>query len=155
MAQDSICWIIPLNEILVIPILTAAHVKRDSNMVVCPLTHTKFMESECWESSICVNAETKILHTEKDCTYTIISTSKQTKNCGIYEFNLSLNPKTNISINMNSAVSFMFSGLFLSHKQYKWYNGNNDLFYNFSSYGNQRLFNHLKQTLMRYQMNST
>ena len=152
-AQDSICRILPLNKIFVMPILTAAHVTMEENCGNSQLNITKCNASGCWASSICVNAQTTDLHTEKDCTYTIITAPKQDKSCGMYEFNFCLNEKNNLSTNMNSGVHLMFSGLFLSHKQYKWCDGSNDLFYNFSSYGNQRLFNHLKQTLKRSELN--
>ena len=54
-----------------------------------------------------------------------------------YEFNFCLNARNNVSFEMNDGISFMFSGMFLKHKQYKWKAGNvNIIFYNFASYGN-------------------
>ena len=103
----------------------------------------------CWASSVCVNTETEILHTEKDCTYTIICAPRQMEVKSRYEFNFCFNNRNNLSIYMNSGVSFMFSGLLLKHKQYKYNSNENDVFYNFASYGNQRLLSHLKQTLYR------
>ena len=47
------------------PILTAEHVTTEKNNVNSPLTVTKCKELGCWASSICVNAQTTDLHTEK------------------------------------------------------------------------------------------
>ena len=149
-AQNILCTVFPLNKILVMPIISAADHVANARNIKSPLTVTNSSECGCWASCICVNAETKILHTENDCTYTIIYAPQQNKTTAKYEFNFCLNPVNNVSFDMNDGISFMFSGMFLKHKQYKWKAGNvNDIFYNFASYGNQRLFNHLKQTILR------
>ena len=150
LAQENISEILPLNKLFVMPIVTAAHKGSVDINMKSPLYEPVSMQSGCWTSSICVNAETKELHNECDCTYTIITAPLQNHIISKYEFNFCLNTKNNVSINMNSGVTFMFSGLFLLHKQYKWFGEGKDLFYNFASYGNNRLFNHLKQTLNRY-----
>ena len=149
-AQQSLCKVIPLNSIFVMPIITAVHEGMEQSNCKSPLTTTRNTdESGCWTSSICVNAQTQILYTEEDCTYTIIYAPKQMDVLSIYEFNFNFNDRHNLFISMNSGVSFMFSGLCLQHKQYKCNLHDNELFYNFSSYGNNRLLNHLKQTLDR------
>ena len=114
-----------------------------------PLHSTMTDVVGCWSSSICVNAETKVLHNEKDATYTIICCHRQLHVRTRYEFNICFNSQHNISLFMNPGISFMFSGYFLKHKQYKCDQRVNEIFYNFSSYGNQRLLNHLCQTINR------
>ena len=148
-AQQSLCKLIPLNDLFVMPIITAIHEGMAQSNYKSPLTKTKSTQSGCWNSSICVNAETQILHSEEDCTYTIIYAPRQKGIMTTYEFNFNFNDRHNLSLSLNSGVSFMFSGLCLKHKQCKFNLHDNELFYNFSSYGNKRLLNHLKQTLDR------
>ena len=149
-AHNILCNIFPLTKLLVQPILSAAHHCSKVYNEKSPLTETKGYDCGLWASCICVNAETKKLHTEHDCTYTLIFAPQQNKTLDKYEFNFCLNPRNNVCFDMNDGISFMFSGMFLKHKQHKWKHGNNnDLFFNFASYGNQRLFNHIKHTLMR------
>ena len=150
MAQNILCTVFPLTKVLVMPIISAVdHWSKAKNMK-SPLIKTKGYHCGLWASCICVNAETKNLHTEHDCTYTLIFAPQQNSTRDKYEFNFCLNPRNNVSFDMNDGISFMFSGMFLKHKQYKWKGGNNkDIFFNFASYGNQRLFNHLKHTLLR------
>ena len=150
-AQNCITKVLPLNRLFLMPIITAAHNEQVNINHSSPLSEPVSSASGCWTTSICVNAETKVLHNEYDCTYTMISAPIQKHIESKYEFNLCLNAKNNISIDMNSGVMFMFSGLFLKHKQYRWFGKGNDLFFNFASYGNNRLFNHLKQTIYRYE----
>ena len=148
-AKESFCKLIPMNNLFIMPILNATHKGLIDMNIESPLQKTKANESGCWASSICVNAETQILHTENDCTYTIICAPRQMEITSKYEFNFCFNSTNNLSIVMNSGVSFMFSGLLLQHKQYKLNPNNDEIFYNFSAYGNQRLLRHLKQTLFR------
>ena len=52
----------------------------------------------------------------------------------------------NIFINLKYGVSFIFSGKYLTHREQspKPCATKDDLFYNISSYGNKRLFSHIK-----------
>ena len=107
-------------------------------------------KSEC--QHICVNAETKEFHTEHDCTYTLISIPKQRHMNQLstrYDFLFILTEKQSISIHLTPGVTFMFSGLFLKHRQNKSNESSNDTFFNFASYGNKRLFHHIRKTLNR------
>ena len=62
--------------LLISPVLNTAHtlqtIKGDVNL-------RKVMTSNdgAWQSQVCVNASTSILHTECDCTYTMISIPSQ------------------------------------------------------------------------------
>ena len=40
----------------------------------CNMKTTAVSRSGVWQSSICVNSQTSTLHTENDCTYTVITT---------------------------------------------------------------------------------
>ena len=107
----------------------------------------------CWQTSICIDAETKEFHTEHDCTYTLISIPLQkTQKCIHqtikYNFLFNLTSKQSINIALKPGISFIFSGLFLSHRQNKskGHNTEEETFFNMASYGNKRLFNHLRKT---------
>ena len=106
----------------------------------------------CWQSSICVNAQTKEFHTEKDCTYTLITIPNQSNmkdNQKRYKFLFRFNEKKYCSIQLSIGMSFIFSGTYLTHRQYA--NVNDDMnisdFFNVASYGNKRLFCHLNKSL--------
>ena len=107
-----------------------------------------------WSSQLCVDAQTQILHTENDCTYTMIVTPRQENVDNDYEFIFQLNEFKSIGITMHNNTNFIFTGLFLTHKQVcNRKNKSNDTekkaFFNLASYGNARLFNHFKQSLIR------
>ena len=107
----------------------------------------------CWQTSICIDAETREYHTEHDCTYTLISiptqkTQKKNQTSIKYDFLFKLTNKQSINVTLKPGVSFIFSGLFLSHRQNKSRVGNtgDEHFFNMASYGNKRLFQHLRKT---------
>ena len=112
-------------------------------------------KSGMWQSQVCVNASTSILHTENDCTYTCIyvpqqefKPSKKQKKENMFIF--SLNKSTNITILLENGCSFLFSGTFLAHRQnFTTDIKDGDYFYNLASYGNKRLFSHLRQSFKR------
>ena len=106
-----------------------------------------------WASSLCVNATTNIFHNEMDCTYTLISVPLQKKSMMSYQFLFWLNDANILGIKLNPNVAMFFSGLLVTHRQDKFVNtrngNNNDIFMNVSSYGNQRLFCHIKKSFQR------
>ena len=105
---------------------------------------------------MCVNASTGDFHTEKDTSYTLITVPsqeiKEQKKIGNeYSFLFKLNANTTISLPLSIDLTFLFSGMFISHRQ----RGNNSKkkedspFINLSSYGNQRLFTHIRKSFSR------
>ena len=117
------------------------------------LTEVPSSSDGCWQTSICIDAETKQYHTEHDCTYTLISVPKQIVSKSIassikYDFLFKLTDSQSINVSMKPGVSFMFSGLFLCHRQNKSKDDINcdERFFNMASYGNKRLFHHLRKT---------
>ena len=102
-----------------------------------------------WQSSFCVDCQTSILHTENDCTYTVITTPNQEKKQAPI-FIIELKKGFTIGLQMDPGLTFMFSGKYLLHRQMILDgNSTNDCFINFASYGNEKLFNHLKTTVGR------
>ena len=106
-----------------------------------------------WQSQICVNAQTTQLHTENDDTYTVITVSKHyanPKKLPEHIFIFELKNKETFGIEMEYGVSFIFPGKFLIHRQALNENKvSNETYFNFSFYGNERLYNHVKATINR------
>ena len=86
------------------------------------------------------------MHTENDCTYTLISVPTQNKSMNIYRFIFPLNEDHIIEVIMNEDLSFLFSGKFLHHNQTSESipDIKDDLFINLSSYGNNKLVTHMR-----------
>ena len=112
-----------------------------------------------WMSTVCINARTTELHSEDDCTYTIIKVPKQNRNMNSGNSNkdhqrmflLSINDGMLLSIPLCHNLSFIFCGKYLTHRQHQSHSvyEDNSLFYNISSYGNKRLYSHLKKSFLR------
>ena len=106
-----------------------------------------------FKTSICVNASTKVFHTESDCTYTVVHVPNQDLNIDEDKqhtdrnFLFKLNQKITICIPMKPGISIMFSGAYLTHRQALHANDSN--FLNLSAYGNSTLFNHIRKSLKR------
>ena len=135
---------------LLAPVLNVASKMQEHNKE-SHLQEVKTSQHGLWQSQVCVNAQTSIIHTENYCSYTVISVPNQEYDGKKYEFLFSFNPNKSVSLTLENHISFIFSGLFLSHKQV----GPNDIsekskcFYNLASYGNARLFNNLRQSFKR------
>ena len=99
-----------------------------------------------------VDASTKILHTERDTTYTIISVPKQEQNSLGIHFQFCLTKSTSLFLNMQSLTTFAYSAFFLTHRQ-NHDSGRNNI--NISSYGNQRLFFNARKSIKRINCNLT
>ena len=128
----------------------------DVNLKKCP-----GYQSGCWQSQVCINACTRRFHTENDCTYTIITvpnqvnTSKSSDSIPQFDFLYMIKPKCYVGIDMKIGTTFLFSGYMLTHRQHCYPPPeSNDYFFNLASYGNKRLFNHLKTSLLRIMDNN-
>ena len=104
-------------------------------------------------STVAINGHTKMLHCEEDCTYTMVYVPKQIRKekIGAYNFQIALNPTNAIAITLYEITTMIFSGKILTHYQTYIEDGSNDDvdFVNFVSYGNKKLFNHLKKPFKR------
>ena len=145
--------ILPNIQSLISPVVDTAFEiqKKVGDINLQPLPSSK---NGCWQTSICINAQTNQFHNENDCTYTLISIPYQTyfsrpSKKDRYHFIFKLSNTELIHLNFIPGVSFIFSGLFLTHRQNKNNNNtlSNDVFYNIASYGNKRLFNHLRKSI--------
>ena len=120
------------------------------------LKATKGINNGIWMATIALNAQTSQFHSENDCTYTLVTVPRQCvrMNKGNnFErvFLIKLNEDNIFGIPLTHSLSTVFSGNFITHRQHidsRCYN-DGSLFYNIVSYGNQRLYNHIRKSLSR------
>ena len=143
---------LPLLRKLLSPIVSTAN-RIQSTVGSINLKQTSASEEGIWQTCMCVNAQTTEFHTEMDCTYTLIHVPSQEpeQSAGKYNFVFQLSPSMNISIHMKAGLSFMFSGKFLTHRQSCDKDGRDSTgtFINFASYGNARLYRHIRNSFER------
>ena len=139
----------PTIKYLTSTILDAANTMLNDSEFKNPLYNKNGIGNGCWKTVICVNAQTRDLHSENDATYTTITSPNQRRLKSKYSFIFEVNETTKLKLLMNQGINIIFSGKFLVHHQQCMKQFHGDLFFNFSSYGNKRLFTHLKQTIKR------
>ena len=113
------------------------------------LKETGYFKYGIWKSVFCVNAVTKDLHNENDCSQTVSTVLKQRAilKKREYKFTFAINNDDYIAIHLNQPLTFMFSEHFLLHNQSCNISdpvGANDCFINFGTYANKTLFNHIR-----------
>ena len=148
----DLCTFLPNITSILSPVIQIAFDTQSIDNKDLNLKETLSSNEGCFQSSICVNAETKEYHVEHDCTYTLITVPNQNKpkeSLVEYDFLFKLTGKQTINIPLKSGVTFMFSGLFLNHRQNKSKQNTtkDEAFFNIASYGNKRLFYHLRKTI--------
>ena len=103
-----------------------------------------------WQISVSVNAYTRDFYVENNSTYTVIKIPKQEQPLKVseYSFIYMLILKENVAIKLTEGLTFCFSGKLLTHRQSRNIplSTNDELFTDFSSYGTQRLFTHIKKS---------
>ena len=75
----------------------------------CNLKATKVKKAGLWQSSICVNCQTSMFHTENDCTYTVITTPNQNTDATpvfLFEFKKGFT----LGLQMEPGLTFVFLG---------------------------------------------
>ena len=154
---SSIARRIPIIRRLISPIIQAAY-ELQSNVGDINLKETSSGDTGLWMTTMCANAETKDFHHENDCTYTIIHVPKMAVNNGRqpYHFVCKLKDTFNVSFHLKPFTTIMFSGQCLTHRQTRIGNSNTkgDPFINFTSYGNGRLFRHIRNSFERIKSNN-
>ena len=135
------------------PVLNVAK-KLQESIGDIKLKESSYSDYGIWKSVMCVNAETEEMHSEDDCSYTVITVPRQDamKNKREYRFMFQLNNQECFAVRMNQPITFMFSGKFLLHKQscsLHHPKGSDDLFINFGTYANKKLFNHIRCSFAR------
>ena len=118
---DGLCKFLPNIKSLIAPIITTGYELQESKGGV-NLQKMPASSSGLWQTSISVNAQTKVLHTENDATYTVINVPNQEddvkKNkARQYTFLFKLRNKKNICFKLCSGITFVYSGKLLTHHQ--------------------------------------
>ena len=151
---NSLSIIIPDLKYLLSPILdTADKIQKKIGKVV--LEEVPTTSCGCWNSFLYVNGRTEELHTEQDCAYTLIAVPPQKLNKDIPlssrpVFLFQLGIKEQLMIPLVTNASIVYNGKFVTHRQaYNPIMNTGDNYFNLSSYGNQKIFNHLRQTFKR------
>ena len=141
--------LIPNLKLYIAPVLSVANeIQNDIGNV--NIKQLECSSSGLWNCSLCISCQTEELHTENDFTYTVINTPAQVKNETEVNFSFQLQDKLTIGIQLEPGFTFIFSGKYLTHRQSKNDKSVNDgEFVNIASYGNQRLYNHIKSTIKR------
>ena len=146
---------------IICPILNIVN-QIETNTIDLNFKKQQTGDNGLWQSSICVNAVTKLFHIERDVTYTLITVPKQKKvKSGCKKnretfFLFKLNNDNCIAIPMIDQTSFIFSGTMLTHRQFSMDGYMNkkkreciNPYFNIASYGNEKLFRHIRTSLNR------
>ena len=120
-AIDSLRHYFRNIHLLIAPVISSAN-KLQKSIGNVNLKEISTSTNGCWEYNVLVNAATDIAHTERDCTYTLITVPVQhsqkkrnTKhNSRFYFF---LNNKQSVSLNYNYHLSFVYSAFYITHNQ--------------------------------------
>ena len=151
-AIQDLYRVLPKIKLIISPIVATAYELQASKKNI-NIKEGYASKSGCWQTSICVNATTGKFHCENNCTYTLISVPKQNtttteRKIHNYHFLFSLSDKKKLNIPLFHGISFVFSAAFLSHRQHRnqFNNSKDESFFNVASYGNKRLFNHIKKS---------
>ena len=98
-----------------------------------------------------MDAFTKELHTEDDCTSTIIHVPNQQMDMdnNLFHFQFALGEKLNISIRLKESNKIMFCAKLLTHRQTSDIKSHDCKFVNFGYYRNRKLFNHIRGKFIR------
>ena len=154
-STKDISKFVPKIKTIISPVIATAY-ELQSSIRNINIQKCNASRSGCWQTSICIDASTGELHTEKDCTYTLISIPNQntitSKDAGNnYHFLFSLTDKKRLNIPLYHGTSFIFSATFLTHRQHiNDFNSNDkEVLFNVASYGNKRLYHHIKKSFKK------
>ena len=152
---NSLSAIVPDIKYLLSPILDTAQ-KIGKSMGDTVLSEVNTATSGCWNAFLYVDGRTEQLHTERDCAYTLITVPLQVVKadiplCHKPLFLFKLGDSDQLVLPLLTNTSFLYNGNFVTHRQAYDPKGNpgDRSFYNISSYGNQKIFNHLRCTFAR------
>ena len=80
--------------------------------------------------------------------------NQNSENSCKYQFLIMVKPKCYIGIPYDIGMTLLFSGQLLTHRQHCHpIPLHNEIFYNLASYGNKRLFYHLRKSVLRKKIN--
>ena len=114
--------------------------------------HMQQLKSESGEKLGClsvyvnVNASTRHIHMERDCTHTLITAPQQKSQEHDFLFEFKINEKKSLFLKLDHGASFCFSTLCLSHRQIQ---SSGNCFFNISACGNKHLCCDARKSLNR------
>ena len=140
---------------LLCPIINAAFHKQSSQGI--ELLHSQKVSNHgCWNSFLFADVRTKTFHRENDCAYTMITIPKQEMDRNQHPANkpsflFKINEEQVITLPLMNDVSFFYNASFLTHRQSYLPSDSKcqNKFFNVSSYANKKLFNHLRLSFDR------
>ena len=116
----------------------------------------KISSSGCWNAFPYLNGRTENIYSEKDCAYTLITVLSQVVAnniplCNKPVFLFKVGSKEKIMLPLVNNISFVYNGNFIMHQQALTPIEQSDSpkFFNISSYGNAKIFNHSRRTFER------
>ena len=119
-------------------------------------TEIKLCRNGILNAHLCLNAETRLKHTECDSSYTIICVPPQPKACdkngeyNLAEFEFNTNDDEAYVLPLRPGTILIYSGYLLTHRQQiRKRNEQYKPFINIVSYSSQKLFRHLMQSFRR------
>ena len=146
---------LPNIKHLLAPIINAAFQKQSRDNLKL-LTTNATSNIGCWNTFMFVNGTTADYHREDDCAYTFITIPKQTfevSKAGNIQptFLFQIDEEKVLSMSMTDNLTFFYNGSFVIHRQsYKpSVDDAKNKFYNVSSYANEKLFDHLRNSFDR------
>ena len=105
---------------------------------------------------LCLNAQTRMKHTERDSSYTKICVpphEKESTDTGMYnipEFEFNITDNEAIVIMLDIGTTLVYSGFLLTHRQQiRKLKDDVKPFINIVSYNSQKMFNHLMESFRR------
>ena len=119
---DNLSKVVRNLEALISPVMSAAY-EHQKGFETNILINVESSKHRIWQLQICVNASTAGLHTETDCIYTVTAvpnqyTKKLPKKRKHNLFLLHLNAQNIYSVPMIPQRYFIFSSLFITHRQH-------------------------------------
>lgn len=159
MALDNISKVIPEIQSLMSPVIDSAIDMQGKNESTV-ISNVKTTVLGFWNYMLYFNGTTSKLHRENDCAYTLVTVPKQigavtNKHMNKPMFMFKFNDTNTLMIPLTSGVSFVYNGQCVNHRQSCVRNDKNTInkFYNISSYANGKLFNHIRKTFTRLNIN--
>ena len=149
--QNLSCHL-PLVSDLISPLLNVTYKKQagsgNVNFKKVPVS-----ASGLWKITVAIDAQSKTLHTEDECTYTMIHVPQQEcpEKAAFHHLQFALNEKNNIAIPLLENTTLMFSAQFLTHRHtiQDCPQHSKKSFVSFGSYGNRKLLSHLRNSYSR------
>ena len=153
---ESLSRIIPELKNMLCPIINAAY-DMQCKKGISLLQNVITSDVGCWNAFLFVDTRTDNFHCENDCAYTFITVPQQERRIYAHKqdgpcFLFKINETQTITLPLHNDSSFIYNASFLTHRQrYEPVaNEGDNMFFNISSYANEKLFNHLRKSFDRF-----